>query len=205
MATATSADAQGKPGLLDRARIIAKPGFNRWLVPPAALCIHLCIGMAYGFSVFWKPLEAVLMGADGKPLPICSAGATTFSEKAAGTAEGPVRHGLQLEPVRPRLDVYVLLRAARRLRRHLGRLAGTRRPAQGRPRLDALLVRRPAHFLARRRDPSALDAVARLRRHRRHWPRPRLHLARLDADQMVPRPARHGDRHGHHGLRRRRR
>ena len=38
-----------RPGLLDRERIIAKPGFNRWLVPPAALCIHLCIGMAYGF------------------------------------------------------------------------------------------------------------------------------------------------------------
>jgi MFS family permease len=53
--------AQGFPvsgtGLLDRERIIAKPGFNRWLVPPAALCIHLCIGMAYGFSVFWLPLS----------------------------------------------------------------------------------------------------------------------------------------------------
>src|ERR1700693_2783054 len=44
-------------GLLDRERIIAKPGFNRWLVPPAALCIPLCIGMAYGFSVFWLPLS----------------------------------------------------------------------------------------------------------------------------------------------------
>src|SRR5437660_7014682 len=43
-------------GLLDRERIVAKAGFNRWLVPPAALCIHLCIGMAYGFSVFWLPL-----------------------------------------------------------------------------------------------------------------------------------------------------
>lgn len=44
-------------GLLDRERIIARAGFNRWLVPPAALCIHLCIGMAYGFSVFWLPLS----------------------------------------------------------------------------------------------------------------------------------------------------
>src|SRR5476651_102411 len=44
-------------GLLDRERIIARPGFNRWLVPPAALAIHLCIGMAYGFSVFWLPLS----------------------------------------------------------------------------------------------------------------------------------------------------
>ena len=75
------------PGIFDRERIIAKAGFNRWHVPPAALCIHLCIGMAYGFSVFWKPLEGVLVGADGKALPSCSEGATTFSEKAAGTAK----------------------------------------------------------------------------------------------------------------------
>src|SRR5258705_11242281 len=47
-------------GLLDRRRIIAGPGFNRWLVPPAALAIHLCIGMAYGFSVFWLPLSRAL-------------------------------------------------------------------------------------------------------------------------------------------------
>jgi hypothetical protein len=45
------------PGFLDRERIIAKAGFSRWLVPPAALCIHLCTGMAYGFSVFWLPLS----------------------------------------------------------------------------------------------------------------------------------------------------
>src|SRR4030081_2983921 len=50
-------------GLLDRRRIIAGPGFNRWLVPPAALAIHLCIGMAYGFSVFWLPLSKALSGA----------------------------------------------------------------------------------------------------------------------------------------------
>ncbi len=47
-------------GLLARDRIIAAPGFNRWLVPPAALAIHLCIGMAYGFSVFWLPLSQAL-------------------------------------------------------------------------------------------------------------------------------------------------
>src|SRR5450432_130987 len=46
-----------KAGLLDRERTIAKSGFSRWLVPPAALAIHLCIGMAYGFSVFWLPLS----------------------------------------------------------------------------------------------------------------------------------------------------
>ncbi|MEZ0335274.1 MAG: MFS transporter, partial [Gemmatimonadales bacterium] len=47
-------------GLLSRERIIAKPGFNRWLVPPAALAIHLSIGMAYGFSVFWLPLSRAI-------------------------------------------------------------------------------------------------------------------------------------------------
>jgi len=50
----------GAPGLLDRERTIATAGFNRWLVPPAALCIHLCIGMAYGFSVFWLPLSRAI-------------------------------------------------------------------------------------------------------------------------------------------------
>jgi len=45
------------PGFLSKERIVAGPGFNRWVVPPAALAIHLCIGMAYGFSVFWLPLS----------------------------------------------------------------------------------------------------------------------------------------------------
>ena len=44
-------------GILDREHTIAKAGFNRWLVAPAALCIHLCIGMSYGLSVFWLPLS----------------------------------------------------------------------------------------------------------------------------------------------------
>ena len=77
--------ASAQPGWLSREAIVAKPGFNRWLVPPAALCIHLCIGMAYGFSVFWKPLQGALVGADGKALAECSAGAVTFAEKAVGT------------------------------------------------------------------------------------------------------------------------
>jgi MFS family permease len=45
---------------LAKERTIAGPGFNRWLVPPAALAIHLCIGMAYGFSVFWLPLSKAI-------------------------------------------------------------------------------------------------------------------------------------------------
>ena len=46
--------------ILSKERIVAHPGFNRWLVPPAALAIHLCIGMAYGFSVFWLPLSKAI-------------------------------------------------------------------------------------------------------------------------------------------------
>jgi MFS family permease len=49
-----------KLNILSKEHIIAGPGFNRWLVPPAALAIHLCIGMAYGFSVFWLPLSKAL-------------------------------------------------------------------------------------------------------------------------------------------------
>jgi MFS family permease len=41
---------------LDRARTVAAPDYNRWLVPPAALAIHLSIGQAYAFSVFNFPL-----------------------------------------------------------------------------------------------------------------------------------------------------
>src|SRR5215813_8972952 len=59
----------GALGLLDRERIIAKAGFNRWLVPPAALRIHLCIGMAYGFSVFWLPLSRALGVTQTKACP----------------------------------------------------------------------------------------------------------------------------------------
>ncbi|GAB6141338.1 OFA family MFS transporter [Methylosoma difficile] len=47
-------------GFLSKEQTIAKQGFNRWLVPPAALAVHLCIGMAYGFSVFWLPLSKAI-------------------------------------------------------------------------------------------------------------------------------------------------
>ncbi len=57
---AANPSSQGLAGLLDKERTIAAAGFNRWLVPPAALAIHLCIGMAYGFSVFWLPLSKAI-------------------------------------------------------------------------------------------------------------------------------------------------
>jgi MFS family permease len=66
-------------GFLVKERIIAGPGFNRWLVPPAALAIHLCIGMAYGFSVFWLPLSKALATA-GTGAQSCGKDVSFFAE-----------------------------------------------------------------------------------------------------------------------------
>ena len=87
MATAARAEtADHSVGLLDKERIIADPGYNRWLVPPAALAIHLCIGMAYGFSVFWLPLGRAVGVAQGSDTAIpCPGDATTFWGKVGIT------------------------------------------------------------------------------------------------------------------------
>ena len=81
-----AASAGNHIGLLDKERIIAPADYNRWLVPTAALAIHLCIGMAYGFSVFWLPLGRAVGVAQGlgKPIP-CPGDATTFWGKVAIT------------------------------------------------------------------------------------------------------------------------
>jgi MFS family permease len=50
---------------LHRDRTIAPPGYSRWLIPPAALCVHLCIGQAYAFSVFNLPMTR-LIGITGQ-------------------------------------------------------------------------------------------------------------------------------------------
>jgi MFS family permease len=78
--TATIAPRGTASGWLDRAATIAKPGFNRWLVPPAALAIHLCIGMSYGLSVFWLPLSKAIPGAapaECKDIGVFGAATTT--------------------------------------------------------------------------------------------------------------------------------
>ena len=45
---------------LDRKATVAGAGFSRWLVPPAAIAVHMCIGEVYGFSVFNVPLTRLL-------------------------------------------------------------------------------------------------------------------------------------------------
>src|ERR1700675_4795119 len=88
--TSLEGTAEGIPpdvGLLDRERIIARPGFNRWLVPPAALAIHLCIGMAYGFSVFWLPWSQAV----GITSPVsCGPGATMLTALFTTTCDWKV-------------------------------------------------------------------------------------------------------------------
>ncbi len=75
------------PGILAKERTIAPAGFSRWLVPPAALCIHLCIGMAYGFSVFWLPLSKAL----GITKPVaCAAGSGWMNELFTTTCDWSV-------------------------------------------------------------------------------------------------------------------
>ncbi|MGH8812734.1 MAG: OFA family MFS transporter, partial [Advenella sp.] len=54
-------------GFFSKERITAGPGFNRWMVPPAALAIHLCIGQAYAFSVFNKPMTQLLGISESAP------------------------------------------------------------------------------------------------------------------------------------------
>src|SRR3984885_3963092 len=60
MDSTVQTDSVGAFGFLARSRTIAKPGFNRWMVPPAALCVHLCIGQAYAFSVFNLPMTKLV-------------------------------------------------------------------------------------------------------------------------------------------------
>ncbi|WP_027793258.1 L-lactate MFS transporter [Paraburkholderia acidipaludis] len=50
----------GAPPFFSKEATIAPPGFSRWMVPPAALAVHLCIGEAYAFSVFNAPLTKVI-------------------------------------------------------------------------------------------------------------------------------------------------
>ncbi|SAK56971.1 L-lactate MFS transporter [Caballeronia ptereochthonis] len=50
----------GNAPFFSKAATVAQPGFSRWMVPPAAFAVHLCIGQAYAFSVFNGPLTKVI-------------------------------------------------------------------------------------------------------------------------------------------------
>ncbi|MBN9242763.1 MAG: OFA family MFS transporter [Mesorhizobium sp.] len=57
----------GGGGWFSRARTVARPGYSRWMVPPAALCVHLCIGQAYAFSVFNLPMTKLIGISESAP------------------------------------------------------------------------------------------------------------------------------------------
>jgi MFS family permease len=49
-----------KGSFLDRAHTVAPPGYNRFLIPPAALAVHLSIGQVYAFSTYNLPLSRMI-------------------------------------------------------------------------------------------------------------------------------------------------
>ena len=89
---------------LDREHSIASPGFSRWLVPPAALAIHLSIGQVYAFSVFKNPLLA-LHAADGAVWSLKEVG-YIFSIAIAVLGLSAALFGAWLERVGPRRAMF---------------------------------------------------------------------------------------------------
>src|ERR1700722_7480083 len=161
--------------LLHRDHTVASPGFNRWMVPPAALCIHLCIGQAYAFSVFNLPMTKLIGITKSAPgdwgltelgwifsIAIFFLGASAAARPLGGGGRAPVRHV------------------------HLGALFRGRFPV----------------FRRRRPPAPVVDHLSRLRRARGYRPWAGVHLAGFDSDKMLPGPSRHGNGHGDHGVRR---
>jgi MFS family permease len=89
---------------LNRDHSIAQPGFSRWLVPPAALAIHLSIGQVYAFSVFKNPLLA-LHGADGSAWNLKEVG-YIFSIAIAFLGISAALFGAWLERAGPRRAMF---------------------------------------------------------------------------------------------------
>src|SRR6201992_1581263 len=89
---------------LDRERSIAPEGFSRWLVPPAALALHLSIGQTYAFSVFKNPLLA-LHAADGSAWSLKEVG-YIFSIAIAVLGLSAALFGAWLERVGPRRAMF---------------------------------------------------------------------------------------------------
>jgi MFS family permease len=92
----------------DRRSIIAPLGFSRWLVPPAALAIHLAIGQAYAFSVFNLPLSKLIGGASPAPddWKLSTLG-WVFSLAIVCLGLSAAIFGSWLERVGPRLAMFV--------------------------------------------------------------------------------------------------
>ena len=162
--------------LLSRERTIAGPGFNRWLVPPAALAIHLSIGMAYGLSVFWKPLSQMIGITQSAPDDWkISTVSLTFSIAIFFLGSSAAVFGRWLERVGPR---------------KAGVAAAC---CWGGGFLIAALGAHSHQIWLIWLGLGVIGGCGL---------GPWLHLARLHPHQVVPRPPGPRDRHGDHGLRR---
>ena len=156
--------------MLDRRHTVASHTYNRWLIPPAALAVHLCIGQAYATSVYKNSL---IEHFDASQTAI----GFVFSIAIVMLGLSAAVFGTWVEKVGPRKAMFTAACCW----------------SAGLP-----------GGLGRHRHRQLWVLYLGLRRHRRHRSRHRLHLAGLDAHQVVPGPAGPGHRHGDHGLRRRR-
>ncbi|GFO72320.1 hypothetical protein BJAS_P2461 [Bathymodiolus japonicus methanotrophic gill symbiont] len=95
-------------GFFSRQRAVAKPNYNRWMVPPAALAVHLCIGQAYAFSVFNSPLTRIIGITESAPddWKLTSLG-WIFSLAIVFLGLSAAFGGKWLEKVGPRLTMFV--------------------------------------------------------------------------------------------------
>ena len=147
--------------------------------PAAALAVHLCIGEIYGFSVFNVPLTRVVgitSSINGRDWTIPEVG-WIYSIALIMLGLSAALLGRWVERVGPRKTMFASACC------FCGGLLAVRAWASPLHNIWLLYL--------------GYGVIGG------HRPGPRLHRAGLDARQMVPRPAGHGDRPGDHGLRRR--
>ena len=96
------------PNFFSKQRTIAPPGYSRWMVPPAALAVHLCIGQAYAFSVFNNPLSRLIGITESAPddWKLTTLG-WVFSLAIVFLGLSAAFGGKWLEKVGPRLTMFV--------------------------------------------------------------------------------------------------
>ncbi len=147
--------------------------FSRWLIPLAAVCIHICIGSVYAWSTFNRPIKALFPNDPSWFSPPY----TTFTTALVLLGLSAAFGGPWVERRGPRVAA-----TAAAILFGCGLMIG-------------------GIGLATQ---AIVAGVSGDGRDRRDGLRTRLHRAGQHAGQVVPRPARHGDGHGHHGIRRRR-
>ncbi|MEQ9592970.1 MAG: OFA family MFS transporter [Cyclobacteriaceae bacterium] len=93
---------------LDKSHSIAPAAYSRWLVPPAALSIHLCIGQIYAYSVFNEPMTRIIGISDSsaEDWPLTTLG-WIFSIALFMLGASAAIFGKWLERVGPRKAMFV--------------------------------------------------------------------------------------------------